>query len=148
MKVILLADVKGTGKKGDLVDVSDGFAQNFLLKTKKAKLADNSAINQKVMGDNAKEYHFEQDKQKALALAEKLNKVVLHFSVKAGDNGKIFGSITNAEIASELKKDGYDVQKKQIVLPNPIKFAGNYKVEVKLFVGVVATVVVNVQVLW
>ena len=147
MKVILLVDVKGTGKKGDLVEVSDGFAQNFLLKQKKAKLADNSAINQKQMSDKAKEFHFNQDKQNAEALAKKLDNVMLHFSVKAGDNGKIFGSITGAEIADELKKQGYDVSKKQIVLESPIKYAGVYKVTIKLFTGISAKVSVEVRVI-
>lgn len=147
MKVILLVDVKGTGKKGDLVDVSDGFAQNFLIKQKKAKLADNTALNQKQMGDAAKEYHFEKEKSKALELAKKLNSLTLHFSVKAGDNGKIFGSITGAEIADELKKDGYEISKKQIVLDSPIKFAGLYKIDVKLFTGITAKLQVNVKVI-
>ena len=147
MKVILLVDVKGTGKKGDVVEVSDGFAQNFLLKQKKAKVADNSAINQKQMTDKAKEYHYNQDKSNAEAMAKKLNEVVLHFSVKAGDNGKIFGSITGAEIADALKKDGYDVNKKQIVLESPIKYAGVYKVVVKLFTGISAKISVEVRVL-
>ena len=147
MKVILLVDVKGTGKKGDVVEVSDGFAQNFLLKQKKAKVADNTAINQKQMTDKAKEFHYNQDKSNAESMAKKLNEVVLHFSVKAGDNGKIFGSITGAEIADALKKDGYDVNKKQIVLETPIKFAGVYKVAVKLFTGISAKISVEVRVL-
>lgn len=147
MKVILLVDVKGTGKKGEIVEVSDGFAQNFLLKQKKAKIADSTAINQKQMSDKAKEYHYEQDKQKAQEVADKLKNYVLHFAVKAGDNGKIFGSITNAEIAEELKKDGYEISKKQIVLDNPIKYAGLYKIEIKLFVGIVAKLQVEVKVL-
>lgn len=146
MKVILLCDVKGTGKKGDLVEVSDGFAQNFLLKTKKAKVADSTAINQKMMNDNAKQYHFEQDKQKAEELAKKIRQTTLHFSTTAGDNGKIFGSITSAEIAEELKKDGIEVSKKQIVLPNPIKFAGTYHVDIKLFAGIVAKLAIVVEV--
>ena len=148
MKVILLCDVKGTGKKGDLVEVSDGFAQNFLLKQKKAKVADNSAINQKQITDKAKEVHYNQDKENAMALAKKLNEHTLHFSVKAGDNGKIFGSVTNAEIAEELKKDGYEISKKQIVLESPIKYAGNYKVEIKLFTGITAKLNVVIKVLW
>ena len=147
MKVILLVDVKGTGKKGEVVEVSDGFAQNFLLKQKKAKVADSSALNQKQMSDKAKEYHYEQDKQKAQEMANKLNNHVLHFAVKAGDNGKIFGSITSAEIADELKNDGYEISKKQIVLDNPIKYAGLYKIEIKLFVGIVAKLQVEVKVL-
>ena len=148
MKVILLADVKGTGKKGDLVEVSDGFAQNFLLKTKKAKVADNSAINQKQMTDKAKEFHFNEDKQKALNVAEKFKSYTLHFAQKAGDNGKIFGSITSAEIADQLVKDGFEISKKQIVLESPIKFAGIYTVDVKLFTGVVGKLKVEVKVLW
>ncbi len=147
MKVILLVDVKGTGKKGEIVDVSDGFAQNFLLKQKKAKIADSTAINQKQMSDKAKEYHYEQDKQKAQEVADKLKNYVLHFAVKAGDNGKIFGSITNAEIAEELKKDGYEISKKQIVLDNPIKYAGVYKIDIKLFTGITAKLQVEVRVL-
>ena len=148
MKVILLQDVKGTGKKGDLVDVSDGFAQNFLLKQKKAKLADNTAINQKTMADSSKEFHYNQDLENAKSLAKKLNDLTLTFAIKAGDNGKIFGSITSAEIADELKKRGYDISKKQIVLDSPIKFAGNYTVEAKLFAGVVGKIKVEIKVLW
>lgn len=147
MKVILLVDVKGTGKKGEIVEVSDGFAQNFLLKQKKAKIADSTAINQKQMSDKAKEYHYEQDKQKAQEVADKLKNHVLHFAVKAGDNGKIFGSITSAEIADELKNDGYEISKKQIVLDNPIKYAGLYKIDIKLFTGITAKLQVEVRVL-
>ena len=147
MKVILLEDVKGTGKKGQIVEVSDGFAQNFLIKQKKAKVADNTAINQKQMSDNAKQYHYEQNKSAAQELANKLNSITLHFSVKAGDNGKIFGSITGAEIADELKKDGFEVSKKQIVLDSPIKYAGLYKVQVKLFTGISAKLSVEIKVI-
>ena len=147
MKVILLQDVKGTGKKGELKDVSDGFAKNFLLKRGMAKIADSSAINQKNMQDEAQDYHYNQNLQNAKQIAQKLQNEVLHFSVKGGDNGKIFGSLTSAEIAEELKKDGYDITKKQIVLASPIKFAGRYVVDIKLFVGVTAKVVVVVEVL-
>lgn len=147
MKVILLVDVKGTGKKGDLVEVSDGFAQNFLIKQKKAKLADSTAINQKQMADNAKQYHYEEELKAAKELALKLKEITLNFEMKAGDNGKIFGSITSAEIADELKKQGYEISKKQIVLDSPIKFAGKYTIEAKLFVGVIAKFIVNVEVI-
>lgn len=146
MKVILLQDVKGTGKKGDLCEVSDGFARNFLLKTNKAKVADSTAINQKNMQDKATDYHYNQNLEKAKEMAKKLSGVVLSFSVKGGDNGKIFGSLTSAEIADQLKKDGFDVSKKQIVLQSPIKFAGRYTIDIKLFVGVVAKLTVVVEV--
>ena len=146
MKVILLQDIKGTGKKGDIVDVSAGFAQNFLLKTGKAKVASNSAINENQQQKQAKDFHYNQDKQKAQELAQKLKDVTLCFEIKGGDNGKIFGSLTSAEIAEQLKKDGYDVNKKQIVLNSPIKYAGRYSVDIKLFVGVTAKITVVVEV--
>lgn len=138
MKVVLMQDVKGTGKKGDVVEVSDGFAKNFLLKNKKAVVADNTALNLNKQAKDAKDYHYEQDKQKAMTLAEKLNNAVVSLSVKGGDNGKTFGSITNKEIAEELVKQNLNVDKKQIVLKEPIKFAGEYTIEAKLFVGVSA----------
>lgn len=146
MKVILLQDIKGTGKKGDICEVSAGFAQNFLLRTGKAKVADNSAINENLQQKQAKDFHYNQDKQKAEELAKKLANVTLNLSVKGGDNGKIFGSITSAEIAEELKKDGYEVSKKQIVLQSPIKFAGRYSIDIKLFAGVSTKINVVVEV--
>ena len=145
MKVVLLQDIKGTGKKGEICEVSAGFAQNFLIKTGKAKVADNTAINENQNAKIAKDFHYNQDKQKAEELAKKLNNVCLHLAIKGGENGKIFGSITSAEIAEELKKDGYDISKKQIVLQSPIKFAGRYTIDIKLFVGVVSKVVVVVE---
>lgn len=147
MKVILLTDVKGTGKKGDICEVSDGFAQNFLIKTKKAKIADSCAINENNQAKKAKEYHYEQDKQKAINLKSKLDNLTLSMQIKGGSNGKAFGSITGLEIANELKKQGYNVDKKQIVLKDPIKLAGAYNVDLKLFVGVVAKIVIKVDII-
>ena len=145
MKVVLLEDVKGTGKKGEIKDVSTGYAQNFLLKNGKAKIADNSAINESNNSKQAKEYHYNQDLAKAKALADKLKNAEIVLNIKGGSNGKTFGSITNKEIADELVKQGYEVNKKQIVLNSPIKFAGRYSVEAKLFTKVSAkfTVIVN-----
>ena len=140
MKVILLTDIKGTGKKGDLCEVSDGFARNFLIKNGKAKIADNTAINQKNMQDSAKDFHYQQNLAEAKETANKLKDIELTFFVKGGENGKIFGSLTSAEIATELNNQGFNISKKQIVLASPIKFAGKYNVEIKLFVGVVAKI--------
>lgn len=145
MKVILLQDIKGTGKKGDVCEVSAGFAQNFLLKTGRAKIADNTALNEHQNKKVAEDFHYAQSKKEAEELAKKLNTVTLNYAVKSGDNGKIFGSITSAELAEQLKKMGYDISKKQIVLPNPIKFAGRYEIEVKLFVGVSAKLAVVIE---
>ncbi|MBQ0017239.1 MAG: 50S ribosomal protein L9 [Clostridiales bacterium] len=146
MKVILLVDVKGTGKKGDICSVSDGFAQNFLLKTGKAKVADNTAVNEVNQAKVAKDYHYEQDRQKALELKSKLDKVELNMSIKGGETGRAFGSITNQEIVVELKKLGFNIDKKDIVLTSPIKTQGKFEVLVKLFVQISAKVIVNVMV--
>lgn len=146
MKVILLTDVKGTGKKGDLCNVSDGFAQNFLLKTKKAKIADSCAINESNQAKQAKEYHYEQDKQKAKEIKKHLDNLCLNMAIKGGNNGKAFGSITSLEIATELKKQGFEIDKKQIMLKEPLKLTGTYDVDIKLFVGIIAKIKVVVEV--
>lgn len=145
MKVILLQDIKGTGKKGEICEVSDGFANNFLLKTGKAKVADNSALNIHMGQKNAKDYHYEQDRQAAIQLAEKLKNISLKVGIKGGENGRIFGSVTSAEIANELVKQGYAVNKKQIQLASPIKYTGTYAVDLKLFVGVTTKINVIVE---
>ena len=147
MKVVLLEDVRGTGKKGEIKEVSTGYAQNFLLKNGKAKIADSTAINETTNAKNAKEYHYNQDLEKAKSLAEKLKNVVLTLKIKGGNNGKSFGSVTNKEIADELVKQGYDVSKKQILLNSPLKNAGRFSVEAILFVNVLAkfTVIVEIE---
>lgn len=136
MKVVLMADVKGTGKKGDVVEVSDGFARNFLLKNKKAVVADNTALNLNKQAKDSKNFHYEQDKLAAQELANKLKDITVTLSVKGGENGKTFGSVTNKEIADELNKQNLNIDKKQIVLNAPIKQAGEYVVDAKLFAGV------------
>lgn len=146
MKVILLSDVHGTGKKGEIVEVSQGFAQNFLIKRGKAKIADNSTLNEHSQLENAKQYHYEQDLAKANELAKKLAGVQAVVKIKGGENGKTFGSVTSQEIADSLQQQGFSVNKKQIVLTEPIKSAGMYVVDAKLFVGVVAKVKVLVEI--
>ena len=145
MKVILLADVKGTGKKGEICEVSAGFAQNFLLKTGKAKIADNTALNEHSQAKQAKEYHYEQDKQRAMGLKSKLDNIELYLSAKAGENGKIFGSVTSAEICAELKDKGFEIDKKQVILKEPIKSQGRYEITIKLFVDIYAKIYLNLQ---
>ena len=145
MKVILLVDVKGTGKKGDICEVSAGYAQNFLLKTGKAKVADNTALNESRQAQVAKEYHYEQDRQKALQIKSKLDNVELYLAAKAGENGKIFGSVTSAEICAELKNKGFEIDKKQVVLKEPIKTQGRYEIVIKLFVDISAKIYLTLQ---
>jgi len=144
MKVILLEDVKGTGKKNDIVDVAAGFANNFLIKNKKAIVADNTAINLNQQAKASKDYHYEQDRQKAIALANKIKGTTITLEVKGGENGRVFGSVTSKEIADKLVELGYDVTKKQINLKDPIKNKGVYEVEIKLFVGVLTKINVEV----
>lgn len=145
MKVVLLTDVRGTGKKGDIKEVADGYAQNFLIKTGKAKKADNSAISENRIKQEASDYHKEMKKQDALALAKKLNNIHVELKIKCGENGKTFGSITAKEISDALTLKGFDVDKRKIELKEPLKIIGEYEVTVKLHPEVSAKFNVEVK---
>ena len=132
MKVVLLADVKGTGKKGEIKEVSDGYAQNFLLKTGKARKADNGAISENKIKKEASNYHKEMQKQDAVALAKKINGTKIVVKIKCGENGKTFGSVTSKEISESLAKQGFDIDKRKIELKEPLKAIGVYDVCAKL----------------
>ena len=140
MKVILLADVKGTGKKGEIHEVSDGYARNMLIKKGLAKEA--TAVEIK---NEAIEFHRKEEEKRLRDLASKLNKQLIVCKVKAGDKGRIFGSVTSAEIANTLNEQGYPVEKKMIVLSDPIKSLGSYNVDIKLMSGIVAKIIVKVE---
>ena len=146
MKVILLQDVKGTGKKNQLVNVSDGYARNFLF-TKKLAVEATTDNLQKL-----KEFNASQDlkKQKeieaAKELAKKIEETQITIKAKSGETGKIFGGITSANISEELKKQhNINVDKKKIMLDEPIKLLGNYTVNMKLYEGINAKLKVNVE---
>jgi len=145
MQVILMEDVKSLGKKGQLVNVSDGYANNFLLPKKKACLATKSNINELNLKEKAEERKKDEELKSAQKLCEKLNQINIKIVANIGDNGKLFGSITNKEIASELEKQ-YDVKidKKKIILNDVIKNLGNHKVSIKLHPKVTAEI--NVQI--
>lgn len=145
MKVILLKDVKAQGKKGDEINVSDGYANNFLFKNKLAVPANqaNVAVNNKQKADEAR--RIAEETAAAKALADKLKDVELKFVIEVGANGKSFGSITAKEISEELAKQNYNIDKKNIVLDSPIKRAGAYIVELKLYKGVSCKLNINVQ---
>lgn len=147
MKVLLLTDVRGTGKKGEIKEVADGYANNFLIKTGKAKKADNSAISENKMKQSANDYHKEMQKQDAVALGEKMKDVKVNVGIKCGEKGKTFGSIGAKEIAEELKKLGFDIDKRKIELRDPIKTTGYYTITAKIHpeVAVKFTVVVNAE---
>ena len=143
IQVILLEDVAGQGRKGEIVTVSDGYAHNFLLKNKKGVLATAEEL-QKIENRKKKEAKkFEEDKHKALELKKLLESKVIKISVKAGENGKLFGAITSKEVAAHIKEDlGLEIDKKKIEAN--IKALGPDEVHVKLFTDVKAVVKVNV----
>lgn len=143
MKVILLADVKGTGIKGDVVEVNDGYARNFLLKKKLAEPATASSINEAKQKRMAEEKRIAEEMAAAKELATKLESSVIDIGVKCGD-GKIYGSVTTADIANGLAKQGINVDKKKIVLKESIKALGQYSVEIKVYANISAKVTVNI----
>lgn len=145
MKVILQKEVKGTGKKGDIVNVADGYAKNFLLKNGYAVLANNSNLNDTLNQKVAKDYHKEQERLAAKALADKIEGKVITLKIKSGENGKIFGSITAKEIADELAKIGLNVDKRKIEIKEPIKYTGDYKLKVRLYEGIHANFTLKVM---
>lgn len=145
MKVILLADVKGTGKKNDVIEVSDGYARNCLLKKKLAIEATSTEVNAVQNKLKAQEFHKAEEVKKWKELAAAMKNAEVKCSVKCGENGKIFGSVTSKEIAEKLAEAGYDIDKKKIILKEPIKTPGNYVVEVKFLPDVSTKIKVNVS---
>lgn len=145
MKVILLADVKGTGKKNDVIEVSDGYARNCLFKKKLAIEATSTEINAVQNKLKAQEFHKAEEIKKWKELAAKMKNAEIKCTVKCGENGKIFGSVTSKDIADKLVEAGYDVDKKKIILKEPIKTPGNYVVEVKFLPDVSTKIKVSVK---
>ena len=145
MKVVLQKDVKGSGKAGQIVEVSDGYARNYLFPNRLATIADKGATQNATQQKEATAFHKEQERLAAVELGKAINGQVLSLAVKCGENGKVFGSITSKELAEELGKKGFVLDKRKIELESPIKNTGTYKVAVKLHPQVTATFVVNVQ---
>lgn len=144
MKVILKADVKGSGKKGDVIEVSDGYARNFLLKKGLAEPATASGINEISQRKTADAFHKAENEKALKALAKELNGKEVTVSIRAGENGKVFGSVTTLQVASALEALGYEVDKKKIAFKENIKTLGTFEAEVRLMEGVTAKIVVNV----
>ena len=145
MKVILLTDVKGTGKKDDIVEVSDGFARNCLFRKKQAIEATSTQINSVQNKKKAEEFHKAEELKKWKEVAASLNKREVTCYVRVGGNGKIFGSVTSKEISEKLNELGCDVDKKKILLKEPVKTPGNYVVDVKFLPDVTAKITVKVK---
>ncbi len=145
MKVILLQDVKGQGKKGEVVDVNEGYARNFLIKKGLAEIATASKLNDLTQKKAAADYHKAEEVKATKALAAEIKGKSFIVKIKAGQNGKVFGSVTGANIADALQAAGYDVDKKKVVSPQPIKTLGTYDVELKLMEGVSSKIAVVVE---
>ena len=132
MKVVLLKDVKGSGKAGDIIEAKDGFAQNFLIKKGLAKPADAQALNENKQQKEAQAFHRQETLKANKELREKLDGTKVTINVKTGANGKFFGSVTNKEIADKLAQIGFDIDKKKIILSDTIKNQGTFNVTVKI----------------
>ena len=146
MKVILQKDVKGQGKRGQLVNVSDGYARNFLFPKNLAVPANADNMNKMIMQDKAKKAQMAAEKAEAEAIAEKLKAVVVKIPAKAGTGGRLFGAVTSKEISEGLKaQHGVDIPKQKLVLDEPIKAYGSYQVKAKL--GFEISGIVNVLVI-
>lgn len=146
MKVILLQDVKGKGKKGQMLEVSDGYARNYMLPRKIAVEATADAVNTMRMNDKAAAEKAAKERAEALELSKKLRDMTLVVTAKGGGAGRLFGSVTNQEIADSLKaKSGIALDKRKIVISDPIKSVGTYTVQCKLGYEIVAPLTVKIE---
>ena len=144
MKVVLLADVKGHGKKGELCNVSDGYARNFLFPKKLAVEADNAALNELKNREQAAAHHKQEEINKANELKSLLDGKTVTLTAKAGSAGKLFGSITSQEIAAQINQSfGISVDRKKMTVAD-IKNFGEYTAEIKLYQGIIAKITVKV----
>ena len=138
MKVILTQDVKAQGKKGDLINVSEGYARNFLFPKKLAVEADAKALNELKNREASKQYKIETDRAAAKETAEKLASAVVKITMAHGADGRLYGSVTSKEIAEQLKaQSGIEIDRRKIVMSDPIKAYGGYQFDVRLFTDVV-----------
>ena len=138
MKVILQQDVKGKGKKGQLVEVSEGYGRNYLLPRKLAILATADNMNQMKQAEEARKHREAVERAEAEANAKKFEEIIVHMTAKGGTSGRIFGSVTSKEIAAQLKKEhGIEINKQKIVLDEAIKTFGTFELKVKLYPEVV-----------
>ena len=145
MKVILTQDVKGKGKKGQMIEVSDGYARNFMLPKKLAIEATADAINTMKMNDKATQERIAREKAAALEISKKLRAMTLVVKAKGGGAGRLFGAVTNAEIAAALEKQGIKLDKRKIVLNETIKNVGTYTATCKLGYEINAPLTVKIE---
>lgn len=147
MKVILLQDIKGTGKKDQIVEASDGYARNYLIPRKLAKEATAEALNSIEKAKSADKHREAVKRAEAEAKARELKGKVIQLSVRGGENGKLYGAVTNDQIAAALKEQhGYEVDKRKLELEEPVKTAGQTTVTLKLMAGISTRMLLNVKV--
>ena len=144
MKVILLKDVKGSGKAGDIIEAKQGYAQNYLIKNGLAKAADSAALNENKAQKAAMEFHRQEQLKENKALREKIDGMKITIQVKSGESGKFFGSVTNKEVADKLFSLGIDIDKKKISLEPNIKTAGVYPATVRISAEETAKITVEI----
>ena len=145
MKVILLEDIKGVGKKDEVINSSDGYARNYLFPKKLAVEASRENMAKLQAKQESRQFRKDQEKEEAMKIASKLKEIIVTIKVKAGENGKIFGGVTAKEIAENLNKEHkIVVDKKKIMLKETIKTLGVYSVEIKLYEGVIGNVKVKI----
>ncbi|MBR1797334.1 MAG: 50S ribosomal protein L9 [Clostridiales bacterium] len=147
MKVILLQDVKGVGKEGQVVEVSDGYGRNFLLKKKLAKESSAANLNEVKLKQGARAEHEKRALEAAQQLKADLEGKSFTLKMKSGEGGKLYGAVTTSDVSDELKRNGYDIEKKQVVIANPIKNIGTFGVRIKLHPKVSCEINVNVEAL-
>ena len=145
MKVILKADIKGVGKKDQVINASDGYARNFLFPKNLAVEANAENMSKLKAKQDSNAFKKSQEKEEAQKIADKLSKILMKVQVKAGENGKIFGGVSSKEIAENLEKQyNIKVDKKKVDLKEPIKTLGSFQVNIKLYEGVVGKLKIDV----
>ena len=146
MKVILLENIKGVGKKDEVINAADGYARNYLLPKKLAIPADTGNMNNLKAKQDSNQFRKNEEKKEAEKISEALKKITLKINVKAGENGKIFGGVTSKEISEELNKQyNISIDKKKIMLDQTIKNVGIFNVNIKLYEGVIGSLKLNIN---
>lgn len=145
MKVILLSDIKGVGKKDQVIEASDGYARNYLFPKKLALEANTENMSKLKARQNSNQFKKDTEKKQAGEIAKKLKGIMLKIKVRAGENGKIFGGVTSKEISDGLKRDyNIDIDKKKILLNETIKTIGTFTIDIKLYEGVIGKLKIDV----
>ncbi len=145
MKVILLQDVKGQGKKGEVIEVNEGYARNFLIKKGLAEAATASKLNDINQKKAAADYHHAEEVKATRELAKEISGKTFTVRIKAGQGGKVFGSVTGANISDALQQAGYSIDKKKVMLAQPIKNTGVYDIDLKLMEGITSKIKISVE---